>query len=541
MNVSSATDVATPAAEMRHVYSRQQDDMGNDSLSRVFEETILQMLQERHNYRMERKWRDADSLHRKLVKMGVVIDDKSKTWALVAPLFAEPDPGPDGVACEFCGCRFRSRNLVFKHLRDPKQQCGQTVVDEGGISQPPSMAEKQRKIASQTRVGTQAAARHAPAEACLWFGDIPASWGIPSRLKQLLYKYTPRGVPQPWLKKVVRKNYKDQQTGRHLGYAIVCYRDGAEASSVMLAMDGLRVAADEVFAADQLRAGGSTADLAGGSFVLKVRAAEHGDSAPAKTLVPSQTAPGLDPPLEEQLRPLSIDELVRRVALLQAMQSPRPVGEGEVGTLSDDEQDGSLVVCAETPTHSEALAAATTAYTKLPRPVRLVQGRQVPERLTAGLLATLQSLRWPAKNQRPLLSSDRYLVLLSSSANGCYGTLRQMCSDLMEWADSNYYYSAIAVTKNFVSSPHIDELDRTYGYAVALGNYSGGELCVDSIDEDGIHRVTCVETRNRIARVDGRNVHWVRSFTGGDRYSLIFYDTSEQRPSLPGSPVVVYW
>jgi hypothetical protein len=28
--------------------------------------------------------------------------------------------------------------------------------------------------------------------------------------------------------------------------------------------------------------------------------------------------------------------------------------------------------------------------------------------------------------------------------------------------------------------------------------------------------------------VDGRNIHWVRSWKGGDRYSLIFFDTTDK-------------
>lgn len=40
--------------------------------------------------------------------------------------------------------------------------------------------------------------------------------------------------------------------------------------------------------------------------------------------------------------------------------------------------------------------------------------------------------------------------------------------------------------------------------------------------------VNVVNTRNRIARVDGRKIHWVRSWEGGDRYSLIFYDTTDR-------------
>ena len=35
-----------------------------------------------------------------------------------------------------------------------------------------------------------------------------------------------------------------------------------------------------------------------------------------------------------------------------------------------------------------------------------------------------------------------------------------------------------------------------------------------------------VNTRRRVARVDGRRVHWVRAFSGGDRYSVIYYVTA---------------
>ena len=35
-----------------------------------------------------------------------------------------------------------------------------------------------------------------------------------------------------------------------------------------------------------------------------------------------------------------------------------------------------------------------------------------------------------------------------------------------------------------------------------------------------------------IARVDGRHVHWVRTWDDGERYSLIFYDTSDRKKTL---------
>ena len=79
------------------------------------------------------------------------------------------------------------------------------------------------------------------------------------------------------------------------------------------------------------------------------------------------------------------------------------------------------------------------------------------------------------------------------------------------------------MTKNFISSPHIDEQDKSFQFAVALGDFHGGELC---IEEDPLS-VAVIDTRNRIACIDGRYVHWVRKYTG-DRYSLIFYDTTER-------------
>jgi hypothetical protein len=135
--------------------------------------------------------------------------------------------------------------------------------------------------------------------------------------------------------------------------------------------------------------------------------------------------------------------------------------------------------------------------------------------------------------------------------------------------DPSFYYSGIAITKNFVGSPHIDDRDQTYQYALSLGNFThGGELCVDggivhsSVKDDSdilpmtttnsssetnhlidsakataVPAIHVINTHNRIARVDGRHVHWVRTWENRtnssrcDRYSLIFYDTSARCPT----------
>jgi hypothetical protein len=76
----------------------------------------------------------------------------------------------------------------------------------------------------------------------------------------------------------------------------------------------------------------------------------------------------------------------------------------------------------------------------------------------------------------------------------------------------------------FAGSPHIDSGDNNDQHAISLGGLArGGQLCVESED----HRtVAQVDTHCKLARVDGRFVHWVRRFSGGERYSLIFYMTS---------------
>jgi hypothetical protein len=107
-----------------------------------------------------------------------------------------------------------------------------------------------------------------------------------------------------------------------------------------------------------------------------------------------------------------------------------------------------------------------------------------------------------------------------------YQALFRLCLELLGWADPWYQrrFIAIAVTKNFVGSPHIDSGDISYQYAISLGSFDGGgQLCVESED----HRtVAQVDTHCKLARMDGRFVHWVRRFSGGERYSLIFYMTS---------------
>ena len=83
-------------------------------------------------------------------------------------------------------------------------------------------------------------------------------------------------------------------------------------------------------------------------------------------------------------------------------------------------------------------------------------------------------------------------------------------------------FTHIAITKNFQGSPHIDTQNIGPFYGLALGDFSdgGGALCVECSAREVAH----VDTRGRMAKVDGRFVHWVAPYEG-ERFSIIFYQT----------------
>ncbi|KAL1526122.1 hypothetical protein AB1Y20_014851 [Prymnesium parvum] len=234
------------------------------------------------------------------------------------------------------------------------------------------------------------------------------------------------------------------------------------------------------------------------SFTLAARRCEHSDGAEAgeEEEEEEEAEAGVDPPLVEQLRPLAATELLRRV---------------EAGGAGERAARGK----------GELLLQAARACGE--RRVSRWQGHALPPRLADALLHELRGLRWPAKSQRDELTSEHYLVLKPAAEADCsYATLRRLCAEVMAFAEPEYKYSGVAVTHNFVGSPHIDHCDTTYQFALALGDFEGGELCVEQDEQT----VCAVDTKGRIACVDGRYVHWVRTHRGGDRFSLIFYDTT---------------
>ena len=85
----------------------------------------------------------------------------------------------------------------------------------------------------------------------------------------------------------------------------------------------------------------------------------------------------------------------------------------------------------------------------------------------------------------------------------------------------NFIYDSVQLTKNFEITRHVDSKNIGESVLVALGDYEGGETCIEK--ENFI--IEEVDARKKPLIFNGsKYYHWVKPFSGGDRYSLVFFN-----------------
>lgn len=176
-----------------------------------------------------------------------------------------------------------------------------------------------------------------------------------------------------------------------------------------------------------------------------------------------------------------------------------------------------------------------------PRTIRYEQGVLVRPAMLESLVAEMQLIQWPkTARERPKISAQHYIILQRPGVGNSTSTkAKREASKLQQFRgiwdkaveaiaeiDREFAqrFTALAVTKNFQGSPHIDTLNVGPFYGISMGEFSpedGGKICV----ECSATEVAEVETRGRFGKLDGRFVHWVKAYEG-TRYSLIYYVTS---------------
>ena len=430
----------------------------------------------------------------------------------------------------------------------------------------------------------------------LWVGGIPATHASRRRVSQILYCAIPGnvGIATPAVRHVVRRGWRESARkqrvggsagdgdatigdatnagdasgtpkGAWLGYAFVAFRDAEEAAQAMLHVDGKVVRETHFSDGDPVtitlsarpatikghrrRSSYRSRTDAGSRDGGEEKTRDDDDDDDLKTSVP--LAPGADPSRFAIARAWPRSVLARRAETLGYHTVEAYLAAEKAASEPAKEHDESPSTKAQKP------PLPSPTYTR-------VRGAPIPPRLLENLRFALENTRWPAASHRRGVEAQKYLLVSSTpramreaeaitrkretktqktqttevSKNDPYGALKRAADGVLVWADPAFEYDRLAVTVNFTGSPHVDKEDVTFQYALSLGDFAesgGGELVVES--ESGDERWV-VETRNRVARVDGRFAHWVRGYdtaprgdgvrgdepgTNGTRYSVIFY------------------
>lgn len=227
--------------------------------------------------------------------------------------------------------------------------------------------------------------------------------------------------------------------------------------------------------------------------------------------------------LRSQLEPLSTPMLRRRLAQTFGKPTdPEVTGREDVMTM--------LLEC-----YAKAGPSG--------RVIKPLAGQRLSQPLLNELTHELRSIDWPATlRERKSVNAEGYVTLkqppvstgpeapkatkavkLAAAKMQAFQKLWDLAAQAITEVDADYArnYSAIAVTKGFVGSPHIDTYDVGPQYALSLGKFDGGVLMVES----GPKEVSAVNTHGRLAKVDGRFPHWVDEWTG-ERFSIIWFRTT---------------
>ena len=188
-----------------------------------------------------------------------------------------------------------------------------------------------------------------------------------------------------------------------------------------------------------------------------------------------------------------------------------------------------------------------------------VDGTPVSQPLIDALLAELRSWKGDRNRggslthrERPSINAQCYMILRAPDANDRKlegqvpedvklsrraqrvakkmernRNLFDMALDAAKEVDPGFAArcTEIAVTYGFQGSPHIDKQNCGPFFGLALGEFSDGtgQVCV----ECSARVLACVNTKNRLGRIDGRYPHWVAPYDieNEERFSLIYYET----------------
>lgn len=122
--------------------------------------------------------------------------------------------------------------------------------------------------------------------------------------------------------------------------------------------------------------------------------------------------------------------------------------------------------------------------------------------------------------------------LVESRFNRTYPELFMACQRLVALLDPSFKYNCIQVNKDTRTAKHTDSHNEGPSVFVAFGTHTGGGVLLHTTDG------TTHLPDGAFYRFDGRVPHETGPFSGGTRYSLVFFTTSlKQTTAVQQEPV----
>jgi hypothetical protein len=89
----------------------------------------------------------------------------------------------------------------------------------------------------------------------------------------------------------------------------------------------------------------------------------------------------------------------------------------------------------------------------------------------------------------------------------------------------NFNFTSIQINKNFKCDRHKDSINMGESMIIGLGDYKGGELCIESIIQlEQDNEIKKINIKNKPYYFNGSQYfHWVNDFEG-TRYTLVYFN-----------------
>lgn len=105
-----------------------------------------------------------------------------------------------------------------------------------------------------------------------------------------------------------------------------------------------------------------------------------------------------------------------------------------------------------------------------------------------------------------------------------YPEFANIFKEFIELYGDSFNFNQVVINRDFKISRHLDASNVGESMIIGLGDYEGGELCLERNDEVETHSI-----RNKFLKFNGSNIyHYVKDFTG-IRYSLVFYNIANKK------------